>query len=100
MIATPADCNARHTLPTLMRIALILLTWGWLGLLPALAADNSPNSACLECHSDKTLSKTNAAGKEVSLFVDEAKLKGTIHKTNACMAVSYTHLTLPTKRIV
>jgi cytochrome b subunit of formate dehydrogenase len=68
-----------------MRIALILLTWGWLGLLPALAADNSPNSACLECHSDKTLSKTNAAGKEVSLFVDEAKLKGTIHKTNACM---------------
>ena len=85
MIATPADCNARHTLPTLMRIALILLTWGWLGLLPALAADNSPNSACLECHSDKTLSKTNAAGKEVSLFVDEAKLKGTIHKTNACM---------------
>ena len=40
-----------------------------------LAADKNPNSACLECHSDKTLTKTNAAGKEVSLFVDEARLK-------------------------
>ncbi|MCY2924863.1 MAG: cytochrome c3 family protein, partial [Planctomycetota bacterium] len=44
----------------------------------------SPNSACLECHSDKTLSKTNAAGKEVSLFVDEARLKATVHSTNTC----------------
>ena len=49
-----------------------------------LAADKSPNSACLECHSDKTLTKTNAAGKEVSLFVDEARLKATVHRTNTC----------------
>src|SRR5215510_12651713 len=42
------------------------------------------NSACLECHSDKTLSKTNAAGKEISLFVDEAKLAASVHKTNTC----------------
>ena len=49
-----------------------------------MAADKSPNSACLECHSDKTLTKTNAAGKEVSLFVDEATLKTTIHSTNTC----------------
>src|SRR6185295_6211194 len=39
---------------------------------------------CLECHSDKTLSKTNAAGKEVLLFVDPAKLAGSAHKTNTC----------------
>ena len=32
------------------------------------------DSDCLECHSDKTLSKTNAAGKEILLFVDPAKL--------------------------
>jgi cytochrome b subunit of formate dehydrogenase len=67
-----------------MRIALILVVWCGFGLLPTLAADKSPNSACLECHSDKTLTKTNAAGKEVSLFVDEATLKATIHSTNTC----------------
>ena len=43
-----------------------------------------PNSACLECHSDKTLSKTNAAGKAISLFVDPAKLAASAHKTNTC----------------
>jgi formate dehydrogenase gamma subunit len=52
--------------------------------LCAAAADEIKNSACLECHSDKTLTKTNAAGKEVSLFVDEAKLAASTHKTNTC----------------
>jgi mono/diheme cytochrome c family protein len=42
------------------------------------------NSFCLDCHSDKTLSKTNASGKDVSLFVDVAKLAASIHKTNTC----------------
>ena len=32
----------------------------------------------------RALTTTNAAGKEVSLFVDEAKLARTIHKTNTC----------------
>ena len=55
------------------------------GAIPALsAAAEIKNSACLDCHSDKTLTKTNAAGKEVSLFVDEAKLAASIHKTNTC----------------
>jgi len=40
---------------------------------PALAG--LKNSDCLECHSDRTLAVTNAAGKAVSLFVDEPKLK-------------------------
>ena len=84
MIATPAGCKSRPNQLTLMRITLVLLAWCGLGLLPALAADKSPNSACLECHSDKTLTKTNAAGKEVSLFIDEAKLKASIHPTNTC----------------
>src|ERR1041385_5707446 len=39
---------------------------------------------CLECHSDKTLTKTNAAGKMISLFVDPAKLAASAHKTNTC----------------
>ena len=82
MSAIPRSKASRHQ-PTLRRTALVLLAWCGLGLLSAVA-DKSPNSACLECHSDKTLTKTNAAGKEVSLFVDEARLKATIHKTNTC----------------
>jgi formate dehydrogenase gamma subunit len=42
------------------------------------------NSACLDCHSDKTLFKTNSAGKAISLFVDEARLAASVHKTNTC----------------
>jgi len=44
------------------------------------------NSDCLECHSDKTLYKTNAAGKAVSLFVDPARLAASAHKTNTCVS--------------
>src|ERR1043166_9312433 len=44
------------------------------------AAEKNPNSACLDCHSDKTLSKTNSLGKEISLFVDEARFAGTVHQ--------------------
>jgi formate dehydrogenase gamma subunit len=55
------------------------------GLLAAAsAAEPIKNSACLECHADKALTKTNAAGKEVSLFVDLAKLAASVHKTNTC----------------
>ena len=50
----------------------------------ASAAEPIKNSACLECHGDKTLAKTNAAGKEVSLYVDVAKLAASVHKTNTC----------------
>src|SRR6478736_4751118 len=39
---------------------------------------------CLECHSDQTLVKTNAAGKQISLFADAAKLKASAHSTNNC----------------
>ena len=55
-----------------------------LSALPAFAADKNPNSACLDCHSDKTLTTTNAAGKEISLFVDQSKLLAGVHKTNTC----------------
>jgi formate dehydrogenase gamma subunit len=55
-------------------------------LAAAFAAEPIQNSACLDCHGDKTLSKTNAAGKEVSLFVDTARLAASIHKTNLCVS--------------
>ena len=44
------------------------------------------NSACLDCHSDKTLCKTNAGGQGIPLFVDEAKFAATVHKTNSCVS--------------
>lgn len=44
------------------------------------------NSACLDCHEDKTLSKTNAAGREVPLYVDVAILAASEHKTNTCVS--------------
>ena len=64
--------------------ALLLLSL-WLPLSASAAAKN-PNSDCFDCHSDKTLYKTNAAGKGISLFVDEARFAATVHKTNTCIS--------------
>lgn len=52
--------------------------------LPLAAAPALKDSDCLECHSDQTLTKTNASGKEISLFVDAAKLAASAHRTNTC----------------
>lgn len=74
--------------------------WGkraWVGIvfavgLPLAALAALKDSDCLECHADKTLTKTNSAGKEISLFVDAAKLAASAHKTNAC-AICHRDLT-------
>src|SRR5215469_11969441 len=63
-------------------IALVFVISGVASSAPA--AEEIKNSACLECHSDKTLYRTNAAGKGISMFVDEAKLAASVHKTNTC----------------
>ena len=52
--------------------------------LPLVATAALKDSDCLECHSDKTLTKTNTAGKVFSLFVDSTKLGASAHKTNTC----------------
>lgn len=52
--------------------------------LPLVASGALRNSDCLECHSDKTLSHTNSAGKEISLFVEAGKLAASAHPTNTC----------------
>jgi formate dehydrogenase gamma subunit len=44
------------------------------------------NSACLDCHADKTLYKTNSAGKAAWLYVNEAKLIASVHRTNTCVS--------------
>ncbi len=61
-------------------LGLLLGVWAW----SAQAAEEIKNSACLECHSDKTLYRTNTAGKGISMFVDEARLTASVHKTNTC----------------
>jgi formate dehydrogenase gamma subunit len=66
-----------------MRLLCLCALAGMLGC-PAYAG--LKNSDCLECHSDRTLAITNAAGKAVSLFVDEAKLKASAHQTNTCVS--------------
>jgi len=56
------------------------------GLLWAagLYAAEIKNSDCLECHSDKTLTSTNAAGVVRSLFVDAAVVAGSAHQKTSC----------------
>jgi hypothetical protein len=54
--------------------------------MTALAAPALKNSFCLDCHADKSLSKTNAASQEISLFVDNAQLKASAHGTNTCVS--------------
>lgn len=45
-----------------------------------------PNDKCLECHGQNDLTKTNAAGRTISLFIDEAVMKGSVHATNSCIS--------------
>ena len=98
MIAIQADCNRvssqdprragdSDAIPIWLRVGpavLVLLLLIPVGALSSSAAEKNPNSACLDCHSDKTLSKTNSLGKEISLFVDEARFVGSVHATNNC----------------
>lgn len=42
-------------------------------------------SGCLSCHGDKDLAKTDEAGKEISLYVDQSKINGSIHSGFGCV---------------
>jgi len=54
--------------------------------LAAFSAEPIKTSACLECHADKSLVKTNALGRAVSLYVDAARLFWSVHSTNSCVS--------------
>ena len=58
----------------------------WLGVCSLAWAEKNPNAACLDCHADKTLYKTNAAGQGISLYVEEARFAATVHRTNTCVS--------------
>jgi formate dehydrogenase gamma subunit len=77
-----------HRRPPLRPLAWLLL---WLALTLALPVGAAPvkpvsNEDCLECHADKTLIITNAAGRAVSLYVDAARLAASVHHTNSCLS--------------
>jgi cytochrome b subunit of formate dehydrogenase len=67
-----------------MGIRLILTLAAWLWGTSILAAAEIKDSECLDCHSDKTMTATNASGKAVSLLADPATLRGSVHHTNSC----------------
>ena len=63
------------------------LTGLWLVLAAgAMAAPAMSDDDCLVCHADNTLTTTNAAGRAISLFVDQARLAASVHKTNSCVS--------------
>jgi formate dehydrogenase gamma subunit len=71
------------------------VVWGALCLAlatTAMAAPAPSDSDCLDCHGIETLSKTNTAGREISLFMDKATLAASVHATNSC-ASCHTDLT-------
>ncbi|KPL02036.1 MAG: hypothetical protein AMJ73_09335 [candidate division Zixibacteria bacterium SM1_73] len=44
------------------------------------------NQDCLMCHGDESLTKEDSLGKEISLYVDEAIFKKSIHHDLSCVA--------------
>ena len=52
----------------------------------ATAAPALTDRFCLDCHADKTLTKTTSTGKEISVFVDKARLAASVHATNTCVS--------------
>ncbi|MGD0946199.1 MAG: cytochrome c3 family protein [Candidatus Binatia bacterium] len=68
-----------------MKTARLTALWG-VALLCAVAvrAATIENADCFVCHSDEQLVTTDSAGKEVSLYVDEAQFAASIHAKHLC----------------
>jgi hypothetical protein len=52
----------------------------------AAPTEDIKNSDCLDCHADKELTRTGTDGKEISMFVDQALFKLSVHQTNSCVS--------------
>lgn len=81
----PVDSDRPITLRSLPLLGFVLL---WLSLAPAFPVQAAPaagptSADCLGCHSDKDL-KMDVAGRSVSVFVDAARLKGSVHGSFEC----------------
>lgn len=58
----------------------------------AAAAAALEDSHCMDCHADEALTKEDPSGREISMFVDLAKIRASAHATNSC-ASCHTDLT-------
>ncbi|MBL9134876.1 MAG: cytochrome b/b6 domain-containing protein [Verrucomicrobiales bacterium] len=75
--------------PTVVLFAALAIVWSLAAVSVTHGAEAEewvPNDKCLECHGQNDLTKTNAAGRTISLFVDEAVMKGSVHATNSCIS--------------
>ncbi|MCP5517909.1 MAG: cytochrome b/b6 domain-containing protein [Verrucomicrobiales bacterium] len=77
----PAPRSGR---PRRSRVVAVLTALMMVGGLRA--ADAIPDEDCLLCHSDPDMTKTDADGNEVSVFVDEAIFAASAHGTNTCFS--------------
>jgi hypothetical protein len=69
----------------MMCVAGLAVAMGIVLCTPVLGEEEMiSNETCLDCHSDEELTMEGADGKEVSIFVDEAKLKASVHMDNQC----------------
>ena len=64
----------------------IALAFGAFAVLPGVAAESSPNDSCMDCHADETLTRTDASGRTISLYVDADRLFWSVHSTNTCVS--------------
>jgi formate dehydrogenase gamma subunit len=61
----------------------------WLILAAPCAFSATPaltDRFCLDCHSDTDLTRTTESGREVSVFVDPARIAASVHSTNTCVS--------------
>ena len=73
-----------NSIPSFFFRFVLLLGLG-LGPLAGAAAEPKPvKEDCMDCHNDKTLSKTNAAHVAISLFVDLGRFTNSMHRGNTC----------------
>lgn len=72
----------RRILTAALFLGLVL---GLLAMANGALAAGPTSQDCLGCHADKSLTK-EAGGKSVSLFADEAVLKGSVHARLDCTA--------------
>lgn len=71
--------------PSICLFLLLTLLAPTVGHAADAAEEIVPNDKCLECHGQDDLSKTNATGLSLSLFVDEARFRASVHQTNLCV---------------
>jgi cytochrome b subunit of formate dehydrogenase len=70
--------------PQSLLLTRLFLLFCSIGLISAARGTTIPNRDCFECHEDKTLTKKDATGKTINLFVDAARYASSSHGSNTC----------------